>query len=79
VCNFFHKGEFNDTPLLHTRFRVRCHFVTVPQLPSVAQQENIMEYLWENSTSAAVPPNKIRGITFRIVLVVSDFSIVILP
>jgi len=28
---------------------------TVPLLPSVAQQQNIMEYLWEVSTSTAIP------------------------
>jgi len=26
-CNFFHKEEFSDTPLLCTQFHVRCHFI----------------------------------------------------
>ena len=49
-----------------------CH--TAPLLPSVAQQQNVMEYWWEGSTSAAIPPtsasdvvgqhNKIGDITF---------------
>ena len=29
-CNFFHMEEFNYTPLLHTHFHVRHHFVRLP-------------------------------------------------
>jgi len=53
-----------------------------PLLPSVTQQQNVMEYLWEGSISTAMPPtfasdimgqhNKIGGIIFRAVLVVSQ-------
>jgi len=47
-------------------------------LPSVAQQENVIEYCLDGSTSATIPPmstsaimahhNKIGGITFRAAL-----------
>jgi len=29
-CNFSHMEEFNYTPLFHTHFHVRCHFVRMP-------------------------------------------------
>ena len=29
-CHRFHMEEFNNTPLLHTHFHVRCHFVRLP-------------------------------------------------
>jgi len=29
-CNFLRMEEFNYTPLLHTHFHVRCHFVRLP-------------------------------------------------
>lgn len=56
-------------------FHVRCHFFqTAPLMPSVTQQQNVMEYWWESS--AATPPtftsdtvgqnNKIESITFRV-------------
>jgi len=48
---------------------------TAPQLPSTTQQQHIMGYWWEGSTSAAIPPasasdvmgqhHKTGGITFR--------------
>ena len=47
---------------------------TAPLLPSVMQQQNVMEYCWEGSASTAIPPtsasdvagqhNKIGGTTF---------------
>jgi len=47
---------------------------TVPLLPSVTQQQSVMKYWWEGSTSTAMPPtftsdtvgqhHKIGGITF---------------
>ena len=56
-------------------FHARHHSVTAPLLPSVTQQQNVMEYSWEGSASTAVPPrsafdvmgqrDKIEGITFR--------------
>ena len=52
---------------------------TASLLPSVTQQQNVMGYCWEGSTSTAVPPistseivgqhNNIGGITFRAALV----------
>ena len=52
---------------------------TAPLLPSVAQQQNVMEYCQESSVSTAIPPistsdimgqhNKIEGITFRAALI----------
>jgi len=52
---------------------------TAPVLPSVTQQQHVMEYWWENSTSTAIPPpsasavtgqhNKIGGVTFRAALI----------
>ena len=73
---FFHMKEFSDTPLLHTHFHARCHFVGLPPLlPSVVWQQSVMEYCWEGLTSAAIPPtstsdllgqrDRIGGITSR--------------
>ena len=52
---------------------------TAPLLPSVTQQQNVMQHWREGSISAAIPPtstsdgvgqqNKIGGITFRAALV----------
>ena len=52
---------------------------TVPLLPSVLWQQNVMEYWWEGATSAAIPPtsssdvmgqnNKIESIGFGAALV----------
>jgi len=52
---------------------------SVPLLPSVAQQQNVMEYGWEGSTSTAISPpsasdvvsqhNKIGGVTFGAALI----------
>jgi len=56
---------------------------TAPLLPSVTQQQNVVEYWWEGSTSTAITPasasdivgrhNKIGGLTFEAGPVVSDF------
>ena len=76
---FFHMKELNDTPLLHMHFHVKmpfCH--TAPLLPSVTQQQNVMEFWWEGSTSTAIPPtpasdvgqrDKIGDITFNAVFI----------
>jgi len=58
--------------------------VGAPLLPSVIQQQNVMEYWQEGSISTAVPPtsasnvmgqnNKIGGITFRESLVFQQVS-----
>ena len=71
---FFHMEEFYDTPLLRTHFHVRHHFVRLPLLPSVTQEQHGLEYWWEGSPSNAVPPpsppdvvdqhNQMRGISF---------------
>ena len=79
-CHFFHMEEFSDTPLLHTHFHVRLRSVRPSALlPSVTQQQNVMAYWWEGSTSTAIPPtsipdivgqyNKIGSITFGAALV----------
>ena len=84
VCNFFCMEEFNFTPLLHTHFHVRHHFVTLPPplLPSVSWQ-NVMECWWEDSASTAISPpftfdivgphNKIGGITSRAALILLKY------
>jgi len=51
----------------------------IAQLPTIAWQQNLMEYWWEGSVSTATPSistsdvmgqdNKIRGITFGAVLI----------
>lgn len=71
-CHLFYMKEFNYTPLFHTHFPVRHHFVI--------QQQNIKEYWWECSNSTAVPPtpasdsmrshNKMEIITFGSELIV---------
>ena len=35
---------------------------TVPLLPSVTRQQHVMEYWWEGSTSAAVPPTSASNV-----------------
>ena len=58
--HFFLTEEFNDTPLLHTRFHVRSVYDNsvkiAPLLPSVVRQQYVMGYWWEGSTSTAKPP-----------------------
>jgi len=54
-------------------------YKTAPLLPSVARQQNVMEYWWEGSASTDIPPsstfdvmgqhNKTGGITFRAALI----------
>jgi len=53
------------------------------EMPSVARQQNVMEYCWESSTSTAIPStsasdvmgqhNKIGGITFRAAVVIKKY------
>jgi hypothetical protein len=49
---------------------------TAPLLSSVAQQQNLMEYCWEGSTSTASDimgqHNKIGGINFRVTLILFE-------
>ena len=35
---------------------------TAPLLPSVTQQQNVMEYWWEGSTSTAIAPTFASGV-----------------
>lgn len=68
-----------DTTLLHLRFHVRWHSISVPLQPSVTGQQSLMGYWWEGSTSTAVPPTSVcdsmgqhykrRDITFEAALV----------
>ena len=60
----FWMEEFSSTPLLHPHFHVRCHTLRLlPLLPSVTQQQNVMEYWQEGSASTAVPPPFVSDIT----------------
>ena len=79
-CHFFLLKELSDTPLIQPHFHVRCHCQTAPLLPSVTQQQNVMECWWEGSTSTAIPPpsasdvmgqhNTTGGINFGAALIV---------
>jgi len=70
--------EFNSTPLLPCQIPL-CQ--TAPLLPPVAQQQNVTEYGWEDSTSTAIPPpsasdfvehhHKTGGITFGVAVMVA--------
>ena len=51
---FFCMEEFNDTPFLHLYFHVDA-ILKDSLLPSVAQQQNVVEYWQEGSTSTAIP------------------------
>ena len=72
---FFPRGIIQ----LHTLASSALPCQTAPLLPSVMWQQNVMEYWWEHSASAAVPPTfssdivgqyrKIGDITFRAALV----------
>ena len=76
ICNFFSHGGIQ----FHTcvSYALPCQMTicqTAPLLPSVTQQQNVMEYCQERSVSTAIPPtstfdlvgqhNKAGGITFR--------------
>jgi len=74
--------EFSD---IFASYTVPCQTPfcqTATLLPSVLQQQNVMEYWWEGSASAAIPPasasvirdqcNEIGGITFGEALVDLD-------
>jgi len=64
--------DFNSTPYILSH-------QTAPLLPFVVQQETVMEYCWEGSSSTAILPtsasdvvdqnNKIKHIIFATVLV----------
>ena len=40
-CHFFHMEEFNDAPLLHAHFHVRCHLVRVPLCCHLSHSNNV--------------------------------------
>jgi len=52
-CNFLCMEEFNYTPLLHTQFHVRRHFVRLPLCFRLARQQNLTEYWREGSSFTA--------------------------
>ena len=77
-CHFFNMEELSDTPLLQTHFHVMSLCQTASLLPSVTQQQNVMGYWWEGSTSTAKLPttsnmvgwhHKIGSITFRVAFI----------
>ena len=58
VTFFAHGGiQFH----IRTSYETPLH-QTVPLLPSVTQQQHVMEYWWEGSTSAAVPPTSASNV-----------------
>ena len=58
-CHFFLMEEFSAIPLLHMYSPRQTPFCqTAPLLPSVVQQQHVVEYWWEGSTSIAVQPTK---------------------
>ena len=78
---FFSHGGIQWHPFSSYAFPCQTPFCqTAPMLPSIMQQQHLMEYWWEGSTFTAIPPpsatdivgqhNKIGGITFREVLVI---------
>jgi len=73
-CHFFSLMKFNGTFASHVH---PCQ--TAPLLAFVTQQQNVMEYGWEDSATTAIPTstsnsvvqhNKIAGVTFRSVLII---------
>jgi len=73
---FFPHGGIQQPPFASHALSCR----TAPLLPSVTQQQHVMEYWWEGSTSAAVPPRSttsdvmgqhhaIGSNTFRVALI----------
>jgi len=63
-CHFLYMKEFNDVSLLHPTLpcqTLSCQ--TAPLLPSVTQQQNVIEYQREDSASTAVTPTPNCDIT----------------
>ena len=85
-CHFLCLEEFSYMPVLNNSLPHQTLFwQTAPLLPSVAWQQNVMEYWWEGSTSTTIPPrsisdvagqhSKIIGIIFRAALILEgDFQ-----
>ena len=71
--------QLDGTSLLHTYSMSDAVCQTASLLPSVAQQQHVMECWWEGSTSTAIPPtsasnvvsqrNETGGIAFGAALV----------
>ena len=55
-CHFFCMEELSSTPLHHTLPGQMPLCQPASLLSSVTQQENVMEYCQESSTSTAIPP-----------------------
>jgi len=55
-CHFFHTFSSHALPC-QTPF-----YKTAPLLPSVARQQNVMEYWWEGSTCTAISPTSASGV-----------------
>ena len=80
---FLHKGIQFYVMALYTLPCQMLFCQTAPLLPYVLQQQNVMEYCWEGSTSTAITPtsasdivgqyDKVGGITFGAALIF-DFS-----
>ena len=51
---FFHMKKFSGTALLHIHFHLRLHFVILPPVAIYHTEQNVTEYWWEGSTSAAI-------------------------
>ena len=78
-CYFLCMEELNSSPLLHTHFYVRCHFVRCPSAAICYTATQWNKYWCESSTSTAIPSiftsnimsedHKIGGINFRAILI----------
>jgi len=78
-CYYFLTEEFNYTFVSYALPCKTPFCQTAHLLPSVSQQQNVIEYWQEGSVSITIPPtsasenmgkhNKIEGITFRTALV----------
>ena len=72
---FFHMEEFNSIPLLHNAFPCQDAICQIaPLLLSVSQQQNVMEYWWEGSTSTSIPSTVCLTATKRNGILVGRFN-----
>jgi len=87
--HLFHRG-FQWHTFASSIFPCQTPFCqTAPLLPSVTQQQHVMEYWWEGSASTAVPPpsasvvvgqhNNIGGFTIRTALVKPSWKLLTEP
>ena len=54
-CHFLLMKEFDSTPVLHLNFHIMPVCQTVPLLTSLAEQQNVLDNLWQGSTSTVIP------------------------